>query len=412
MAENIVAGLFGMNPQMYGEQQRVSALNEGIALAQLDPAARGAALTYGGARGLGTAIGGAFGVEDPQLKLISARNTIAQQIDQTNPESILKGAQMLAQAGDQQGAMALAQYARQAQSEMAQTQQRLAAARASDAASKRERAQADPFQRLVESGKYTPASLAEYEITGKPSDLVLFEKTEKPTKTSYGPEADRVSKARFGKNFDELTQAEAAVIDTLLEERGVKKAKEGASKLVLPGQDKLVDIPAFRASVQRTIEPQSKAVFAADNALVNIQDSIDTNNFTSFRAAQTQFARAISGSGDLSQKELLAAGADPALIGGTADYLAKLFTSTPTLDTQEKMKKTLVAIKKVSTDKAKAEIEAQRNIAYSNPGYDKARVDQALAFPEFSGANIATPSAGDYAAQARAILEQRKKVAK
>jgi hypothetical protein len=127
MAENIVAGLFGMNPQMYGEQQRRSALQEGITLAQLDPAARGAAMTYAGARGLGNAIGGAFGVEDPQLKMISARNTIAQQIDQTDPESILQGAQMLAQMGDQQGAMALAQYARQAQESIAQTQQRRAA---------------------------------------------------------------------------------------------------------------------------------------------------------------------------------------------------------------------------------------------------------------------------------------------
>jgi len=131
MAENIVAGLFGLTPEMYGERQRTSALQEGITLAQLDPAARGAALTYGGARGLGTAIGGAMGIEDPQLKMISARNTIAQQIDQTNPESILKGAQMLAQMGDQQGAMALAQYARQAQSEMAQTQQRRAAEQSS-----------------------------------------------------------------------------------------------------------------------------------------------------------------------------------------------------------------------------------------------------------------------------------------
>jgi hypothetical protein len=116
---------------MYGEQQRVGALQEGITLAQLDPASRGAALTYGGARGLGTAIGGAMGIEDPQLKLISTRNTIAQQIDQSDPESILKGAQMLAQAGDQQGAMALAQYARQAQSEMALVQQRRAAEQAS-----------------------------------------------------------------------------------------------------------------------------------------------------------------------------------------------------------------------------------------------------------------------------------------
>jgi hypothetical protein len=86
----------------------------------------------------------------------------------------------------------------------------------------------------------------------------------------------------------------------------------------------------------------------------------------------------------LSQKELLAAGADPSLLGGTADYVARLFTSTPTLDTQEKIKKTLLAIKKVSTNKAKTEIEAQRKIAYSNPGYEKARVDQALDFPEFS----------------------------
>jgi hypothetical protein len=131
MAENIVAGLFGLTPEMYGEQQRRSALQEGITLAQLDPAARGAALTYGGARGLGTAIGGAMGIEDPQLKLISTRNTIAQQIDQTNPESILQGAQMLAQMGDQQGAMALAQYARQAQSEMALVQQRRAAEQSS-----------------------------------------------------------------------------------------------------------------------------------------------------------------------------------------------------------------------------------------------------------------------------------------
>ena len=182
MAENIVAGLFGMNPQMYGEQQRRSALQEGITLAQLDPAARGAAMTYAGARGLGNAIGGAFGVEDPQLKMISARNTIAQQIDQNDPESILQGAKMLAQAGDQQGAFALAQYARQAQGDVAQTKQRLAAAMASEAAAKRERLQNDPFQKLVESGKYTPASLAEYQRTGLPADLVLYEKPEKPEK--------------------------------------------------------------------------------------------------------------------------------------------------------------------------------------------------------------------------------------
>jgi hypothetical protein len=127
----IVEGLFGLTPEMYGQQQRTTALNEGVRLAQLDPAARGQAMIYAGARGLADVAGGALGAEDPQLRLISTRNTIAQQIDQNNPESILKGAQMLAQAGDQQGAMALAQYARQAQSEMALVQQRRAAEQSS-----------------------------------------------------------------------------------------------------------------------------------------------------------------------------------------------------------------------------------------------------------------------------------------
>jgi hypothetical protein len=137
MAENIVGSLFGLTPQMYGEQQRRSALQEGITLAQLDPAARGAAMTYAGARGLGGAIGGAMGIEDPQLKMISARQQILGQLDQSDPESILKGAQMLAQMGDQQGSFALAEYARKAQSESALTKQRIAQA-------SRERQQAVP----------------------------------------------------------------------------------------------------------------------------------------------------------------------------------------------------------------------------------------------------------------------------
>ena len=416
MAENIVAGLFGLTPQMYGEQQRVSALNEGIALANLDPAARGAALTYGGARGLGNAIGGALGIEDPQLKLISARNTIAQQIDQTDPESILKGAQMLAQMGDQQGAMALAQYARQAQSDVAQTKQRQAAALASTAQAARERQQATPndiqianeIATLEDTLSQVEALPADPERT-RAKNLLNTRLTELRRLTtkgekaaSFGVEREAVAKELYNKPFADLTQAEIAVVNKRVD---AEKPRTTITN-VMPGDKTLADIPAFRASVQRTIDPQLKAVTAADNALENIQDSINTNNFASFRAAQTQFARAISGSGDLSQKELLAAGADPSLLGGTADYVARLFTSTPTLDTQEKIKKTLLAIKKVSTNKAKTEIEAQRKIAYSNPGYEKARVDQALDFPEFSGQQ-APAVTGDLAAQARALLKQR-----
>jgi hypothetical protein len=131
MAENIVAGLFGMTPDMYQRQQYQQDLKTGYELAKLDPGAAARAQLGANIGQLGRGIAGAMGVQDPQLQLISARQSIAKQIDQTNPESILKGAQMLAQMGDQQGAFALADVARKAQSEMALMQQRQAAQQAS-----------------------------------------------------------------------------------------------------------------------------------------------------------------------------------------------------------------------------------------------------------------------------------------
>lgn len=153
MADNIVASLFGLTPEMYGQQQQNTALAEGIRLAQLDPAARGAAMTYAGAKGLGGAIAGAMGIEDPQLKLISARQQIFGQVDQSDPNSLLSGAKILAQMGDQQGAFALSDFARKAQVQIAEQQQRLAAGRASDASASRERSQAIPQGILIANEK-------------------------------------------------------------------------------------------------------------------------------------------------------------------------------------------------------------------------------------------------------------------
>ena len=177
MAENIVAGLFGLTPEMYGQQQRTSSLAEGIRLAQLDPASRGAAMTYAGARGLGGAIAGAMGIEDPQLKLISARQQVLGQVDQSDPTSLLSGAKILAQMGDQQGAFALSDFARKAQVQIAEQQQRLAAGRASDAAAGRERSQAIPKEILIANEKAR--------ITDQLDELRMREAT---------PENDRASR--------------------------------------------------------------------------------------------------------------------------------------------------------------------------------------------------------------------------
>jgi len=233
MAEtNIVAGLFGMTPEMYQRQQYQQDLQQGYDLARLDPGAAARAQLPAGIGQLGRGFAGAMGIEDPQLKLISARNSIAQQIDQTNPESILKGAQMLSQMGDQQGAMALAQYARQAQGDVAQIQQRLAAAKASEAQATRERLPAvnpniqisDQIASLkdgitqLEEAEQTPENLRTKNIlTYKLAELERMTSKDKPDLTTNefknasklaltaGPEGSPEYKARFATEFERLT---------------------------------------------------------------------------------------------------------------------------------------------------------------------------------------------------------------
>lgn len=400
MAE-IVGSLFGVTADDY--ERRLAAQDEAraIQMANLAPGARGAAMIQSGAARLGRSVGSMLGAQDPQLQIISARNQIAQQLDQTDPSSFMRAAQALAQMGDTQGATALADAGRKAQSELALIAQRNAAAQASVAQATRERTQASPKE--VQLAKEV-ALLSGPE--GSPEYNTAYAAS---LKEQMAPKA-----APEGKTNIQKLQEYAATLPVGSPLRAQVEAAikaEGAGKgtsitNVLPGDKALVDIPGFRATVQKTIEPQAKAVFAADNALTNIQDSIDTGNFSSYRAAQVQFAKAIAGAGDLSQKELKAAGADPALLGGTADYLSTLFSSTPTLDTQNKMKRTLLAIKKVSTDKANAEIERQRRIALRNKGYDAAAVDAALDFPEFQPAP-APAGGGTLAEQAAAELARR-----
>jgi hypothetical protein len=122
MAENIVTGLFGLTPEMYGERQRTSALAEGIRLAQLDPAARGAAMTYGGAKGFGGALAGAMGVQDPQLQMISQTNQLMQGLNLRDPQSLTNAAQQASQMGNVPLAMKLLELSDVAQSNLMKLQ--------------------------------------------------------------------------------------------------------------------------------------------------------------------------------------------------------------------------------------------------------------------------------------------------
>jgi len=202
------------------------------------------------------------------------------------------------------------------------------------------------------------------------------------TPPAVGVDRTAIAQELYDKTFDKLTPAQRAVVNKRVEEEQAKKAPKIEVKNVMPGDKNLADIPAFRASVQRTIEPQLKTITATEQALTAIDDSLATSNFAAYRAAQVQFARAISGAGDLSQKELKAAGADPSLLGGTADYLSTVFSSTPTADTQKKIRSTLQAIQTVARRQAQGEVNQQKAMALRSPGYNPDAVNEALKFPQ------------------------------
>jgi hypothetical protein len=149
----------------------------------------------------------------------------------------MKGAQMLAQAGDQQGAMALAQYARQAQESMAQTKQRLASALASEATAKRERI--PPTSKEAQYAKDVallsgPEGSIEYNTEYAKA---LLEARDKPEKLiSSGTDRDALSREMYdNKIYVDLTSAQKAAVNKRLEEEQGTRAEKSAPKVYTPG---------------------------------------------------------------------------------------------------------------------------------------------------------------------------------
>ena len=119
MAISDILGLF-TTPEQYKLAQRQAQDAQAIQYANLDPRAKAEYGFYSAGQQLAGAIGGALGGEDPQLKLISQRQQLASQLDQTDPNSYRSLARIAASSGDPQFAMFLAQEGMKIEKEGAQ----------------------------------------------------------------------------------------------------------------------------------------------------------------------------------------------------------------------------------------------------------------------------------------------------
>jgi len=111
MAESAIAGLF-QTPEMYQQLREQQARQQAMEYAQLTPQQR---VMFGAAQAgqqIGRGLGQLFGVEDPQLKMISQRNALARQFDLNTPQGLMQYSNALQQAGDMQGAATVADRAR------------------------------------------------------------------------------------------------------------------------------------------------------------------------------------------------------------------------------------------------------------------------------------------------------------
>lgn len=254
MATLDLTSLFGQDPRLL--QQAMD-----MQMAKASPEERLYMMGAQGGRAIGQGLGSLFGVdvEDPTIKKAAALRSLASEYDTTTPEGLAQFAQAASKIDPRAGMMA----AQQAQA-MMKTQSEIAK-------NLRERAAADPFQKLVEAGKYTPESLAAYQKSGNIEDLKLVEKE---GKISFGADAERISKALFGTDFNKLSPDQAARVNEEVQKQDLIAKATGANKLSVIQQQEssfAKERGQLQAKTLAETEAQAKASANAVNRLASME---------------------------------------------------------------------------------------------------------------------------------------------
>lgn len=410
---SIVGGMFSPEISRAAEmeylQKRQAAMRDrALAFAQLTPMQQADYGFYRGGQQLGDVVGGALGGQDPQLRMISLQQQILSELDPSDPEQQLKVAQKYARVAPEL-AMKIANEARTAlvrikQAQSATKQGITPKIQIAERIATDEGLTGEEFKRRVVELLQTPENLSAEERKGlrvaeitrmlrpesgglllRPAErakleaeLATYQKQEKPQ--SFGDQREAYAGEMFeNKSFAELTPVQKGAVNKRIEDEKQKIAKEGAT--VIPGVKEFKDIPKLRADIISTVKPFRDTVNSTDFALENLNLSIKQNNFSAFNAARVQLAKSLAG-GDLSQKEIQAAGGDPSILGQLVDVTSTAFTGTPSIDTQKKIEATVKAIRKVALQKGRAEIEAQRTLA-KRSNFTDDDFDLASDIPEF-----------------------------
>ena len=346
MADSIVGGLFGMTPESYQDTRQLLEQRQALQQAQLDPYE---AVNYMAARAgqqLGRGIGGLLGGQDPQLQIISARNAVLREINPNDPESIMAGAQKLAQV-DPQGANALANQAREAQVKLAQivryTREGRAASVGQDVLKAETEAGYLAAIRQLQGMEQTPENVAALQVYK--DKLAALTRTKPEKDPRFGIDREALSEEKFGMSFASLTQEQKATVNKLIEDQRGTIADKGAVKVYPPGapvaQKDWMDFRKFVDS-NPTMKKTSALISEAPSAFDTI-NRITSNDIAS-KALPATLARLTGETGPLSKADIQRF----ARTGGLDDRLAQsateFFSGRGTTQQKEQAQKYVSAI--------------------------------------------------------------------
>ena len=311
----VMNSLFGMTPESLMAQREAALQTQAQQFAQLDPFQRATAGIYAGANKLGGAIGGMLGAQDPEMMRLQQRQSMLQDLDLTNPESLKAGIQTAMQNKDYQLVSELTNRFQQS------TAAALAARKTESEITKnnREKVAADPVQQLLRTGKYTVASLGAYEQSGNIADLVPVDPNE-PTALSETKEGIFLINKKDGTKIARIGDA-----------------PERASKLSVNPEIKMApDIVGAVNAADKATEKEVAMLDSAKLAKNLINQTAKSNNSQTWEAARTTIAKAV-GESKLSNEDIRRTGVDPRLVEGALDWVNKKIKGVPNADIQKQL---------------------------------------------------------------------------
>jgi hypothetical protein len=289
MASEIL-GLF-TTPDQYNLMQQQATDARALQYAQLNPFQRAEMSLYRGGAGLGGAIGGIFGMQDPQLRMISQRQQLSQGLDMSDPNSIMQVAQQAAELGDMQFATTLAEYGRNAAAELAKTRASIATAKKAELTIEQENKLRDELAALGPNPTQSDiiATVSKY---GSPERVLATLSTAATTRESIEARKDIEKERLLAREAEQKAKAEQREQELKLEhERKLEALREKFASQKEIEREKL-DYKKQVAEEKKAQEEEKKANKTLTAGL-QVKEDEDLKLIDSYQAQQKALASPI-----------------------------------------------------------------------------------------------------------------------